>query len=326
MPQVRQFAVSKFAVSTLAALLLAGCARGPEQTVEKLVSALQAGDKVAFEEQLDLERVVGPYESTANKFREEMLKPLFNTQKLREDDPGSAWTRVSIAVAGVGQDSVEYRGIAASQVNASSATVGLSLYVSDLDTTLVHELELEKRDGVWKVVGLGDFSIIRKKMWDLRNPRLEAANDSIRARMEKHVGVGPVEREIRYEQHGLVTLPALWVVVPVTNRGTQPVTGLELKAEFAQVVAHEVGAIVNRQAPQELQFEVPETLAPGRTRRLERRIDLNWDNQAFKVGRTSTRLDQVVVLSGARPDTLSRFRDYDHYVEQRTLTRRGKQP
>jgi hypothetical protein len=281
---------------------------------------------VAFEEQLDVERVVGPYEGTVSAFRDQFLNPLFGTRKLGEHDPGSAWTRVSIALADVGEDSVEYRGIAGSQVNASSATVGLSLYVSDLDTTLVHDLELEKRDGIWKVVGLGDFAGIKEKMWDVRRRRLEAANDAIRARMAEHVVVGPVEREIRYEQHGLVTLPALWVVVPITNRGTQPVTGLELKAEFAQVVAHEVGAFVNRQAAQKLTFEVPETLAPGRTRRLERRIDLNWDNQAFKVGRTSTTLDQVVVLSGARPDTLTTLRDYDHYLEQRTPTRHGKQP
>jgi hypothetical protein len=310
--------VRRFAGLALTPLLLAGCARGPEQAVEKLVSALKAGDKVAFEEQMDLERVLGPNEGTGKAIRDEILNPMFGTKKISEHDPGSPWRRFSYALADVGRDSIEYRGIASSQVNASNATVGLLLYVSDLDTTLVHEIEMEKREGRWKVVGMGDFEATRKKMWDLRGARLEAANDTIRTRMAEHVVVGPVEREIRYEQRGLVTLPALWVVVPVTNRGTHPVTGLQLQAEFAQVVARDIGATVNRQPAQRLQFEVPNALAPGDTRRLEQRVELDWDNQAFKVGRASTTLKRMVILSGAHADTLSALSDYLGYLERRT--------
>jgi hypothetical protein len=291
----------------LAPAFLAACDQGPDRTIEQIATALQSNDKVAFEEQFDLARVAAAFDTDEKTIRAEMLDRLFATTDQFKGDDGKPISRLRHLLADGGElDGVEYRGVAEPRVNESNATVGLSLYFPDLDSTFVHDLELEKRDGRWKVVGIQDPDVTWSEVEGARSAKLEAANEVIRARMAEHVALGEVEREIRRERRGFVILPVFYVKIPITNRGQQAVNELKFTADFGE---KRYGRTT---VPEEqILFEVREPLAPGETRVLEKRVELDWGNRdAFKRGKTSLHVHRLVVRAGAATETIQTYSSF----------------
>jgi hypothetical protein len=252
---------------------------------------------------------------------ERQMRRAVTTGRVDSPGPVTSGEPTSVASGGLlrefaGEGATSFAGYGGTRVQGDSAFVDLRFYDPDLDTTLSLVAAMARSGNRWRVVGLKNIGDLAVSLDSLQARRLERANQPIRQRLARMVGVGRLHSELRQDDwfdrklvlraavSNRTRVPLEGVVVRVTGRGLSPSDERKLVLLQPRL---EPGAV-------------------GEGRHVMEYNQVVTEHRALGIYPSQYQLwpERLVALVGGRRDTMQIFADWESYRLARARARRQR--
>jgi hypothetical protein len=207
-----------------------------------------------------------------------------------------------VAGGSLGRSALE--GLGKVRREGDVAIAPLRFRESDLDTTLVLELRMERTNKVWRVVALHNLRQFMETLTELQEAAVAAENARIEAELATLIQIGAVNRAIR--DQGWFSR-SLVLTIEVTNTSQGTITGLYFDVDAGG-------------RNHEAEFAALSPIEQGETRTLRREIRLNAfssEHDALASARLSVSPRSVVLYRGTTRVEVSRVRSWEDLMARR---------